>query len=64
MSGRVATIAYIKEPTVGAYGTNFISSPCGPDVRLSLGDSQRLKGSEVEENLDDHMLELSMTRLM
>ena len=30
--GRVATIAYIKEPIAGAYGTDFISSPSEPDV--------------------------------
>ena len=40
MSGCVVTIAYIKEPTAGAYGTDFISSPSEPDVGLS----QRVNG--------------------
>ena len=34
-SGRVATIAYIREPTAGAYGTDFISSPSELDVGQS-----------------------------
>ena len=32
ISGHVATIAYIREPTTGAYGIDFISSPSAPDV--------------------------------
>ena len=29
------TITYIREPTAGAYGTDFIPSPSEPDVGLS-----------------------------
>ena len=31
----VAINAYIREATAGAYGTDFISSPFGPDVQQS-----------------------------
>ena len=30
-AGRVATIADIREPTIDAYGTNFVPSPSKPD---------------------------------
>ena len=53
-SGRVATIAYIREPTASAYGTDFISSP-------SVG--RRLMGSGVEVDLAECMLKHSK-RLM
>ena len=32
MPDLVATIVYIKEPTVDAYDTDFIFSPSGPDI--------------------------------
>jgi hypothetical protein len=50
MSGRVATIAYINEPTTGAYGTDFIWSPSEPGVGQSFRDSRRLAGSGVVAN--------------
>ena len=63
MSGRVATIAYIREPIAGAYDTDFISSPFGPDVEQSHSYIRRLMGSgvEVEADLTDCMLKRSKT---
>ena len=64
MSGRVMTIAYIREPTTGAYGTDFISFPSRPDLRQSRRDNGRLMGSGVEPDLADCMLKRSRKRLV
>ena len=59
ISTRVATIAYIREPTIGAYGTDFIFSPTGADVGQSHWDNRSLMGSGVEADLADCMLKCS-----
>ena len=62
MSSPIVTIVYIKEPTSGAYDTDFISSPSGPNVGQSRWDSRRLMGSTMVEDLTDCMLEHFKTR--
>jgi hypothetical protein len=64
MSGRVATIAYINEPTAGAYGTDFIRSRSGPGVGQSFRDSRRLAGSGVVADQAESMLNRSNIRQM
>ena len=61
MLGRGVTIAYIKEPTANAYGTDFIISPFEPDVGQSFYESRRLIGSGVEAHFADCMLKHSKT---
>jgi hypothetical protein len=62
MSSRVATIAYINEPTASAYGTDFIWSPSGPGVGRSYRDSRRLAGSGVIADWAECMLNCSNIR--
>jgi hypothetical protein len=62
MSGRVATLAYITEPTAGAYGTDFIWSPSGPGVGQSFRDSRTLAGSGVVADRAECMLNRSKIR--
>jgi hypothetical protein len=64
MSGRVVTIAYINEPTVGAYGTDFIWSPSGLGVGQSFRGSRRLAGSVVIVEPAECMLKRSKIRQM
>jgi hypothetical protein len=64
MSGYVKTIAYINEPTAGAYGTDFIWSPSGPGVEQSFLDSRRLAGSGVVADRAECMLNRSNIRRM
>jgi hypothetical protein len=64
MSGRVATIAYINEPTAGAYGTDFIWSPFGPGVGQSFRDNRRSAGSGVVADRAECMLKRSKIHRM
>ena len=45
MYGPIATITYIREPTTGSYGTNFMWFPSGLGVGKSFHDSHRLAGN-------------------